>query len=236
MLWEYDILTAQSTVVEVGCGISGLIALSLAPMVAQIILTDQEYVGRLVKANIENNWREACRHGPGQVASGGLRKEQRGKVKQLSSKQKATPSKGTGVQASIGDSNTFFMSLDWETDSPGLLKQSISPPSSRQATEEDPGFDLVIACDTIYNDALIQPFLNTCAELCQLRPTLNQEITDGRAPTVCLVAQQLRSPEIFASWLMTALRQFRVWQVDLGQDSEGYVLHLLVLRDENERS
>lgn len=213
-------------------------------MVAQIILTDQEYVGKLVKANIEANWREACRHHQGlsqrqgQGSTTSSQKEQRGKGKQLSLRHKSAPaaaaaSKGAAqASTSIGDSNAFFMPLDWETDSPELLKQAASSNSSSRQSE-DPGFDLVIACDTIYNDALIQPFLDTCADICRLRPTLNQKVTDAKAPSVCLIAQQLRSPEIFTSWLRTALQQFRVWKVDLGEESEGYILHLLTLRDED---
>jgi hypothetical protein len=82
--------------------------------------------------------------------------------------------------------------------------------------------------------------VRTCADVCRLRPVYRpgRELGVGeRNPTVCVIAQQQRSPEVFEAWLREALRVFRVWRVGdevlgggLGSGS-GYLVHLLVLRD-----
>lgn len=59
VLSEAGILTAQSTVVELGCGATGLIGILVAPVVANYILTDQAYVGKKVIENIDTNRRHA---------------------------------------------------------------------------------------------------------------------------------------------------------------------------------
>jgi hypothetical protein len=165
--------------------------------------------------------------------------------------------------------NITFASLDWETDNPHDLKTLINRRSTSTAASNshkdddaepsDPGFDVLIACDCIYNDALIAPFVRTCAELCQLRPAAASDLggdgaesrpqtgdRDGRddgsllllkKPTFCIIAQQLRSPEVFEEWVREALGYFRMWRMSdevvgekLGSGS-GYVVHLLLLRD-----
>lgn len=74
-------------------------------------------------------------------------------------------------------------------------------------------------------------------------------------PTIAIIAQQQRSPDVFEAWLKETLRLFRVWRIDefekntpplpppslllseagkriaLG-DGSGYVVHVLVLRSE----
>lgn len=122
----------------------------------------------------------------------------------------------------------------------------------------DQGFDFLVSCDCIYNEALIPPFVKTAVEICRLRPTTSsrpadiddvkrdsEEETeenedyddendndnmkdeydtqpvsgqrhDRRHPTICLVAQQQRSPDVFEAWLRESLRYFRVWR--LGDD------------------
>jgi hypothetical protein len=103
---------------------------------------------------------------------------------------------------------------------------------------EDKGFDLLLSCDCIYNEALVAPFVRTCADFCRLRPV---QTTAGRrasrAPTICIIAQQQRSPDVFEAWLQETLRVFRVWRLSdeaLGEglrSGTGYVVHLLLLRN-----
>jgi len=89
--------------------------------------------------------------------------------------------------------------------------------------------DLVIACDCIYNEALIEPLNSTCAALCKLRAK-----EDG--PTLCLIAQQLRSPDVFEAWLRSFHQKFWVWRVPDALLSEGlregsgFVVHVGVVR------
>ena len=104
---------------------------------------------------------------------------------------------------------------------------------SLTGSESKHSFDAVIACDCIYNDALIAPFVQTCIDICKLR---RLEQRDGLKPTVCVVAQQLRSAEVFESWLKAFFGAFKVWRVpdeelmDGLKSDSGFVLHVGVLR------
>lgn len=151
---------------------------------------------------------------------------------------------------SNGNGNVIFTSLDWELDVAGSLKEGLGlcttttvDGSEEGGGEEDKGFDVVVSCDCIYNDALVAPFVRTCADLCRLRPVYTPTGTEGRGssgtgrtPTVCVIAQQQRSPEVFEAWLRETLRVFRVWRVSdemLGEklmSGSGYLVHVLVLR------
>lgn len=151
-------------------------------------------------------------------------------------KQKKSKSRSTPVQ--IPARNITFTTLDWELDQPGLLKGCIES-QQHDAAREDPGFDLLISCDCIYNEALVPPFVRTCAELCRLRPVYDEYISDDspeNQPTICVVAQQQRSPDVFETWLRETLRYFRVWRLSddiLGdglKGGTGYLVHLLLVK------
>ncbi|TWU72874.1 hypothetical protein ED733_003828 [Metarhizium rileyi] len=112
--------------------------------------------------------------------------------------------------------NIDFRPLDWEHDQ---VASTLATPSS--------SFDLVLAADTVYNYALVQPFVQACVDACTLARH------DGRQ-CVCLVAQQLRHDDVFSSWLLAFMERFRVWRVRpsvLGGLDDGFVVHVGVLRD-----
>lgn len=190
-LFKNAILAPDSTVLELGCGVSGIVALTLAPAIQRYIATDQGYVLKLLRENIAEN-----------AVTSGSRTARGSKSK---SKNREQPKQ-------LG-SNIDITTLDWETDIPSL-------PSN--------GVDAVIACDCIYNDALIDPFVTTCVDICKLR-------VQGK-PTVCIIAQQLRSADVMESWLRAFYSHFRVWRMPdelltpgLREDT-GFVVHLGVLR------
>lgn len=178
------------------------------------------------------------------------------KAGKKSSKALAAARKTPQGQAT-GNGNVIFTSLDWELDVAGSLKEGLglcttTVGDSGEEEEEDKGFDVVVSCDCIYNDALVAPFVRTCADLCRLRPVYTPPGSSGssigeggssgtgrgrgRTPTVCVIAQQQRSPEVFEAWLRETLRVFRVWRVSdemLGEklmSGSGYLVHVLVLR------
>ncbi|KAL2857643.1 hypothetical protein BJX68DRAFT_179443 [Aspergillus pseudodeflectus] len=227
-LWTSAHLNRNSAVVELGCGISGLTALALAPLVGHYLATDQEYVARLFRQNLESNppLQQSQKPGPGSKGKG--RKQQQ----QQKSKSK-TDSSGSAVL----HPNITFTSLDWELDDPARLRQEIptlEDEDDDETSNTDTGFDLLISCDCIYNEALIAPFVRTCAEISTLRRTISRKI---RKPTICIIAQQQRSPDVFEAWLRETMRVFRVWRVGssvlggkLGSGS-GYLVHALLLKD-----
>jgi Lysine methyltransferase len=119
--------------------------------------------------------------------------------------------------------NIIVKSLDWETDSVTPLYQSLG------LTEPEDKINLVVACDCIYNESLIAPFVSTCVDICRLCPETSA--------TLCIVAQQLRSPDVFEAWLKAFHTNFRTWRLpdklafpELGENS-GFVVHLGILRD-----
>lgn len=136
----------------------------------------------------------------------------------------------------------LFKSLDWETDA-----ATLSLGGGRS-------FDAVIAADCIYNDALIQPLVDACADICRLRHVESEgdrehdhdcdddDAADGkREPTVCLIAQQLRDDSVFEGWITAFCEQFTVWRVPEGllpeglKHNSGFVVHLGILKEDYEQ-
>ncbi|KAG9843825.1 hypothetical protein KCU98_g7549, partial [Aureobasidium melanogenum] len=193
LLARHGIVSPESSVLELGCGIAGIVPLTLAPLVQQYIATDQAYALKLLKENIDQNTAST----------------------QTGTKNKK-PSKRANV---VPSSNIQIESLDWEIDDVNSFLKSNNAPE---------GVDLVIACDCIYNYALIKPFVQTCVDICRSRT--------GERPTVCVIAQQLRQPDVFEEWLEEFNKHFRTWRVsdealtdDLKENS-GFMIHIGILR------
>lgn len=187
-----SILTASSSVLELGCGISPLNAFAVAPRISQYVLSDQTYVQKLVTQNLAANPLP---------------------TKKSKSKTKSAPE----------SQNIEFRVLDWEEDE--VTTTLASPASS---------FDVVVATDCVFNYALVEPFVQTCVDVCMLREKEGQD--EERQPCVCVVAQQLRNDDVFRSWLSAFMAKFRVWRVreELLKGltaGDGFVVHVGVLRD-----
>jgi hypothetical protein len=204
-LFTQDVLGPQSVVLELGCGIAGVIAITLASRVGKYIATDQDYVLRTLKQNIEENSASESKE-----MKGGAKSGLKDVIKRRG--QKHAP-----------QSTIEVMALDWEMDSLASLPALIGG----QGT-----VDAVIACDCIYNEALIDPFVQTCADICALRAKV-----DKQRPTVCIVAQQLRSSDVFEAWAKRFHQSFRFWRLPdellnhkLRSDT-GFSVHLGILRE-----
>ncbi|RHZ56209.1 S-adenosylmethionine-dependent methyltransferase [Aspergillus thermomutatus] len=227
-LWKHSLLTSSSTVVELGCGISGLIALALGRSIRHYVATDQEYVHRLLRENLEANTSAAAANTPK------TQPKPKGKKRAAGGQQKPP-------RKQDGPSNITFAALDWELDVPASLRDSIGLQGDDDHDDDgadDKGFDLLLSCDCIYNEALVAPFVRTCADFCRLRPVhTTAGRRAGRPPTICIIAQQQRSPDVFEAWLQETLSVFRVWRLSdeaLGEglrSGTGYVVHLLLLRE-----
>lgn len=197
-LWQNFILTDKATVVELGCGISGLIGLSMAPLLARYILTDQSYVMKHLKHNIAANHPFPSLLVPG-------KRESRAKFRPKDILETLT--------------------LDWETDSAINVKNAL---------EDRHGVTMLVACDCIYNDFLIKPFVQMCLEICALHSQ-----GQSQAPTVVLVAQQLRSDEIFLEWLRVMTASFHVWRVPDNclskelRSGSGLIVHLALRKEQH---
>ncbi|KAL9051266.1 MAG: hypothetical protein Q9206_004766 [Seirophora lacunosa] len=204
------VIDTESTVLELGCGVSGIVGFALAPRIGSYLATDQDYVSKILRLNLENNMIEI--KGP---------KEHRPNKKKTSSSP-----------ASRKAPNPKFLALDWETDAVGSLPALLAS----EKDSKEPKIDVVLACDCIYNESLIDPFVRTCEDLCRLAGA-----SPTNKPTICVIAQQLRSPGVFEAWLTAFMRSFRVWRVpdtllsDGLKENSGFVIHIGVLRSHFEK-
>ena len=191
---------------ELGCGISPLNGLTTRDLVRKWVLTDQVYVRKLVERNILAN-EEASHSGKGKKTSSGGGK-----------------GKGKGKEKTTGDEDgtVVFQVLDWETD---------EITSGLTGLENTKSFDAVVACDCIYNYALVEPLVQACADACELRE--QDEIHPQ--PCICVVAQQLRSDDVFETWLTAFNEKFHVYRVPDSKVVEGlrsidgFTIHIGVL-------
>ncbi|KAK3687548.1 hypothetical protein B0T22DRAFT_478854 [Podospora appendiculata] len=223
-LFAHAILSPSSLAIELGCGISGIVALCLAPRIARYVLTDQPYVAKLVLQNLAENE---------STTTTARSKSSSAKAKKGGSSSSSKHAKSSGTAAAAAPGQIAFTPLDWETDE---VTAALTGSSSAKS------FDLVVACDCIYNEALVEPFVSACADICRLRAVeQQQEQEQGDTvlqPSVCVVAQQLRNPDVFGAWLTCFARSFRVWRVpdsmlDDGLESNsGFVIHIGVLRED----
>ena len=207
LLFRSSVLDGRSLVLELGTGVSGIIAITLAHRIGRYIATDQEYVFKLLKANIADNFVEAKGSG-----SNAAKYQGKGHV------HNNNPCVRSKIEV---------LALDWESSIVSSLRTKIAT-SSAQVSQT---IDAVLACDCIYNESLIIPFVRTCVDICQLNNAYST-----KKPTLCIVAQQLRSDLIFEAWLKAFHNVFKVWRIpdDLLIDGlkggSGLVVHVGILR------
>ncbi|KAI9692918.1 MAG: hypothetical protein M1822_004913 [Bathelium mastoideum] len=197
-LFRYGILGPESTVVELGAGVTGVILLAVAPSVGRYIATDQQYVLQHLGRNIEANvhwFRSHTRQGS----------------------RRARPSTKEHVKSPSDTIDWNVQKLDWETDS------IVGIPQAKDTS-------VLLAVDCIYNEALIEPFIRTCADICRFRTEKES------SPTVCVIAQQLRSEDVFEAFMESFVRTFRVWRLPESslspelRNNAQFVIHMGVLR------
>lgn len=141
ILFRSSVLDESSVVLELGSGISGIVAITLARRIGRYIATDQEYVFKLLKANIEDN----C---PKRKDSGSSSTKHRGKV-HLSN----------GSACSTG--KIQVLALDWQSS----LVSSLPTIIGTDSTEISQVIGAVIACDCIYNESLSKALFGTLSRL-----------------------------------------------------------------------
>ena len=204
IFFRSSVLDESSIVLELGSGVSGIVAIALAGRIGRYIATDQEYVFKLLKANIEGNH-------PRGKGSGSSMTKHHGKAHLYNGSASAR-------------SKIEVLALDWESS----LVSSLPTIMSTNSAEVSQVIGAIVACDCIYNESLIRPFVRTCADICQL--------ADTEKPTLCIVAQQLRSATVFEAWLKAFHKLFRVWRIpdnlliDGLKEGSGFVVHVGILR------
>lgn len=208
MLFRTSAIGPGTTALELGCGISGIVSLALSPKIRTYIATDQEYVFKKLKLNIAEN---TTQQKPAKSS-----KHREGK-----SRFRSPPTTSSNIK---------ITALDWELSLILSMPKLLGLESSESSGVTD--IDIIFACDCVFNEALVDPFVQTCVDLCSL-PKAKLPTT----PTICVIAQQLRSNLIFERWLLVFHRSFRVWRVPERllleglKEGSGFVIHIGLLRD-----
>lgn len=208
VLFRTSAIGPGTTALELGCGISGIVGLAVSPRIRTYIATDQEYVFKTLKLNIAEN-----------------------KMKQRPSKSSKRLGGNSAVHSPpTTSSEVKILALDWESSLISTIPNLLGHELSESCGNTD--IDIVLACDCVFNEALVDPFVRTCAELCCL-----PKAKLPKNPTICVIAQQLRSHMVFDAWLLAFHRSFRVWRVpdqllhEGLKESSGFVIHIGLLRD-----
>lgn len=192
ILWKYGLMHKGITIVELGCGITGLIGLVLSKLVSTYVLTDQRSVLKRLQENVGANTPAMSQ-----------------------AKGKSTKRCGTNF---VSNRVLHAIELNWETDEPAVLDDVLQP---------DRAVDMVIVCDCVFNDFLLRPLVTTLGGLC------SRHADRG---TFVLIAQQLRSDEVFTAFLEMLITKFDVWRItdshlpDTLRSTTGFAIHLAKLR------
>ena len=121
--------------------------------------------------------------------------------------------------------------LDWQLNDPSNLFEALenSEPSGKGASGK--GVDCIFACDCMFNEGLVEPLVETCRSICMTRAGAH----DALQPTLCILAQQIRSADVLEYWLSVMMRYFLVYRIR-GQmlpaelsETSGLVIHLAIL-------
>lgn len=125
------------------------------------------------------------------------------------------------------ESNIEVLPLDWEEDD---IKAFLRVRCLQN------GVDAVIVCDCVFNYALIRPLVQTCVDICGARASHQSDPKQITNPTLCIIAQQLRQPDVFESWLRSFMAAFHVWRLppsmltEALSETSGFVVHIGILR------
>ncbi|KAK6531626.1 hypothetical protein TWF694_002805 [Orbilia ellipsospora] len=133
------ILKNTSTVVELGAGTSGVLALSFSSFVSKYFATDQDYCLKLLRKNLSEN-----------SSSSEVSTQSKGRPS-ASKRSKRT------TETSQAREKITILPLDWQ------LTEVSSIPDLK-----DKIINLIIAADCIYNESLVDPLVDTMVDLSKL--------------------------------------------------------------------
>ncbi|KAK6201033.1 putative cytosine deaminase FCY1 [Scheffersomyces amazonensis] len=183
-------------VVELGTGVSGICASVLGSRVGRYIATDQKHILKLLQQNISDNI---------SLPSNSIKNKQKQKQKQ---KQK------------VISHQVDVIEYDWEYPEQGIynyqeLFQDASAPLP----------DVIIACDTIYNDYLVPYFVKALKSLMS-------------STTFAIVSLQMRDPttlENFVNEVITA--NLKIYSIPTHllskHQQKGFVVYYITANDTN---
>jgi hypothetical protein len=215
------VLSSRSTVLELGAGVSSVLALTLGRRVRRYVQSDQEYTQRLAARNLAENL-PSLLPSIAAVSRGGGGREGRAKRATTAAKNRPKIASPTPQEPRI---DTIV--LDWEE------SDVLHHP---QLQGQGP-LDVVIACDCVYNEALIRPLVETCVDACLLdRDEAELRGEGDHDKTVVIVAQELRAAEVLECFLDEFTKRFDTWRLpdellpEALRPTAGYAIHVGVLK------
>ena len=184
-------LLHSARVMELGAG-TGLLGLILAPLVGFYTFTDLPELCSLIDKNINLNI-ELFTPSPSARSSSSVRRKK--------------PKSSDGSKPSNRrPANIAVEPLDWDA-----LYDTPSHSRARLFPVPNPPFDLILATDTIYNSAMVLPFL----------ATLNHYTADHRR-TIVFIVMELRDEDVAREFLHQWINMggWRIWRMDGADASE----------------
>lgn len=176
----------RPVVLELGCGINPLLAMTMKNKVARYIATDQTYTLRLFEDNLDANGTSIAAH-------------------TLLTKR----STKNGTKSRRCQQNIEVYPLDWELDDPVRERPWCGPRGSVAGdVPHHGGVDVIVACDCVHNESMLEPFIETCKAICMLRTS-----DDRQSSTKCLIIQQVRSYKVLETWLCMMMRDFKLFRL-----------------------
>ena len=197
---------AERAVIELGCGVSPLLALSMRDKVKRFIATDQPYVLGSFDQNLKHNFR-------------------------FSAKRSNDNGRKTAKSVETSRNNIETMSLDWEHhDIAKQLEVAVRSAPGRSSDSSREQLAMVVACDCVYNEDLIEPFVQACKTICGVQRRA------GEGDAICLIGQQIRSPDVLELWMASMVQHFRLFRINstyMAQGflpASGFIAHIAVLK------
>ncbi|ODQ67612.1 hypothetical protein NADFUDRAFT_56601 [Nadsonia fulvescens var. elongata DSM 6958] len=181
--YKLALFAPNNSIVELGCGISGIFTSTVGSKVSTYIATDQSHIIKHSSRNILANVNKS------QVYST--------TIDELSD---------TSNASCRGKSKIEIVEYDWEQANQQIDRlKNYLPETSTTVAGRFP--DWILASDTIYNSFLIPWFVDALKLVCGPH-------------TQILIAQQLRSEEIFGEFLEALLSKgFEVWAIGMADDT-----------------
>ncbi|RPA87552.1 hypothetical protein BJ508DRAFT_300808 [Ascobolus immersus RN42] len=183
-------LNSNSTVLELGSGSSGVMALTVGRKVKRWIASDIDAIYRPLIRNLSENLGDEWSEKDGMFTQTGGKKPK--------GKKKVNTSTSSPTESSIE-----VVVINWEqTD---LRSNSVFRSGTGGVNMK---IDMIVCTDCVYNIALIKPLIDTMVEASRLTHEAH-----GVYPLV-LVAQEVRADDVLEAFLTTFAELFEVWRID----------------------
>lgn len=177
--------TNRVGIIELGTGVSSLMAIILSNHVDQYICTDQKGILNKLKYNIRENLNQVTKRMCQSETLGIIKSEASNEIDE----DDINPRRPI-VTIEVEE-------LDWETFKIGQNTEYLT------TIQENCNTIYILAMDVIYNEYLIRPFLETITKL-------REYFSDDDIEVKCLIGIHLRSQDIVTQFLESAITDFHL--------------------------